>query len=158
MLVINDQEYISHHGVKGQKWGVLRYRNKDGSLTLLGKMRQRKINKKRAKNLEKARKAKSEAAKASKRHDASKMTDDDLRKAINRKQLENTYNSLVAPSQRQVSTGRKIVNDLFMKGVLPGVTAGVKTIVQTQVTQRGNKYLNDLFGKVDAEVKKDQKK
>lgn len=158
MLVINNQEYISHHGVKGQKWGVLRYRNKDGSLTLLGKMRQRNINKKRAKNLEKARKVKSESVKASKKHDASKMTDDDLRKAINRKQLENTYNALVVPSQHQVSTGRKIVNDLFMKGVLPGVTAGVKTIVQTQVTQRGNKYLNDLFGKVDAEVKKYQKK
>ena len=22
MLLINDQEYISHHGVKGMKWGV----------------------------------------------------------------------------------------------------------------------------------------
>lgn len=29
-----------HHGVKGQKWGVRRYRNKDGTLTYLGKKRQ----------------------------------------------------------------------------------------------------------------------
>ena len=28
---------LSHYGVKGMKWGVRRYRNKDGSLTPLGK-------------------------------------------------------------------------------------------------------------------------
>ena len=29
--------YIEHHGVKGQKWGVRRYQNKDGSRTKEGK-------------------------------------------------------------------------------------------------------------------------
>lgn len=28
--------YISHHGVKGQKWGIRRYQNPDGSLTAEG--------------------------------------------------------------------------------------------------------------------------
>lgn len=28
---------LYHHGIKGQKWGVRRYRNEDGSLTPLGK-------------------------------------------------------------------------------------------------------------------------
>ena len=28
---------LYHHGVKGQKWGVRRYQNKDGSLTSAGK-------------------------------------------------------------------------------------------------------------------------
>lgn len=32
-------ECLIHYGVKGQKWGVRRYQNKDGSLTLAGKKR-----------------------------------------------------------------------------------------------------------------------
>lgn len=31
--------YIEHHGILGQKWGVRRYQNKDGSLTAAGKKR-----------------------------------------------------------------------------------------------------------------------
>lgn len=31
--------YLEHHGIMGQKWGVRRYRNKDGSLTEAGKRR-----------------------------------------------------------------------------------------------------------------------
>ena len=30
---------IKHHGIKGQKWGVRKYQNKDGSLTDAGKKR-----------------------------------------------------------------------------------------------------------------------
>lgn len=32
---------LSHHGIKGQKWGIRRYQNKDGSLTSAGKARYR---------------------------------------------------------------------------------------------------------------------
>jgi hypothetical protein len=30
---------LSHHGIKGMKWGIRRYQNKDGSLTSQGKKR-----------------------------------------------------------------------------------------------------------------------
>ena len=33
---------LYHHGVKGMKWGVRRYQNKDGSLTAAGKTRMNK--------------------------------------------------------------------------------------------------------------------
>lgn len=31
--------YLAHHGVKGQKWGVRRFQNKDGTLTKEGRSR-----------------------------------------------------------------------------------------------------------------------
>lgn len=43
------EEYLAHHGVKGQKWGIRRYQNQDGSYTAEGLARLGR------KNLEKAR-------------------------------------------------------------------------------------------------------
>ena len=37
-LVMNDGSYIEHHGIEGQKWGVRRWQNKDGTLTEAGRI------------------------------------------------------------------------------------------------------------------------
>lgn len=37
-----DPNYIAHYGIKGQKWGVRRFRNPDGTLTAEGRRRARK--------------------------------------------------------------------------------------------------------------------
>lgn len=34
-----EYNYLEHHGIVGQKWGVRRYQNMDGSLTVEGKKR-----------------------------------------------------------------------------------------------------------------------
>lgn len=34
-----DYTYLVHHGIKGQRWGIRRFRNEDGSLTPAGKKR-----------------------------------------------------------------------------------------------------------------------
>ena len=36
-MIVNGE--LCHHGIKGQKWGVRRYQNPDGSLTAAGKRR-----------------------------------------------------------------------------------------------------------------------
>ena len=51
-ILINGELY--HHGIKGQRWGIRRYQNKDGSLTPAGKKRQREEVKQERKRLEKA--------------------------------------------------------------------------------------------------------
>ena len=34
---LTQEDYLQHHGVKGQKWGQRQYQNEDGSLTALGR-------------------------------------------------------------------------------------------------------------------------
>lgn len=35
--MISEEEYLAHHGILGQKWGIRRYQNPDGSLTEEGR-------------------------------------------------------------------------------------------------------------------------
>lgn len=38
-MMNDDTDSLTHYGIRGQKWGVRRYQNKDGSLTEAGKKR-----------------------------------------------------------------------------------------------------------------------
>ena len=70
-----NKDTLTHHGVKGQKWGVRRYYNADGSLTNKGKERVAK-----------------EVAKKMQKIDPVKlMSDDELRSANTRAALEKNY-------------------------------------------------------------------
>lgn len=44
-IIYRDEEYLAHHGIKGQRWGVRRYQNADGTLTEEGKKKYRKLQK-----------------------------------------------------------------------------------------------------------------
>lgn len=62
---------LSHHGIKGQKWGVRRFQNKDGTLTAKGKKRY-----------------------ADGPEDISKLSNEELQSRINRMRNEKRYYEL----------------------------------------------------------------
>lgn len=68
---MNDSNYIAHHGVKGQKWGVRRFQNPDGTRTALGKSRSMSMKDRiKARSEQKAEaKAEKKAASAEERHE-----------------------------------------------------------------------------------------
>lgn len=138
-----DNIYLTHHGIKGQKWGIRRFQQKDGSLTQAGRKRYGSSTyeawvenrKKKAQERAKARAA-SEAAKrereeakrkekvanAYRKKSAGEMTDEELTSAINRARLEDAYRQL---RPEQVSAGKAFAKKLLNEAVIPAaVTAG----------------------------------
>lgn len=158
-----------HDGVKGMRWGVRRYQNKDGSLTPEGKKRRRlgevvhdhKVAKKRKAALEKARatkaankeaeeKAKAEAEKRAKdvaagKISAKKMTDQELQTALTRMQNEQKYKEALLETRPM----RKLMSQTWDKAIVPGITEGGKELVKKALINKGS----DLLGLDKKEAK-----
>lgn len=112
ILTTNGELY--HWGIKGQKWGVRRYQNKDGSLTAAGKKRQKKL-------------TADEKERASRKKDLKNrrtMSDADLKKKIERLKMEKEFKSL---TNEDINPGKTFVNDVMSsagKKVLTIAAAG----------------------------------
>lgn len=122
-----NEAVIYHHGIKGQKWGVRRYQNKDGTLTAAGKKREQKMNdklKSANKELKKLR-AENKSLKRSTSANSravNEMSDDELRQKINRLNMEKQY----ADIYRQVhptkpNPGKEFMNRMLKETVAPAL-------------------------------------
>lgn len=104
---------LMHYGIRGMKWGVRRYQNKDGSLTTAGKKRRAKLEA----ELDKLGGKKSDSDdSASKPKTVKEMNDNELRDAVNRLQLEKQFRSLQSElNPKKVSAGKEFVGKLGKK-------------------------------------------
>lgn len=114
---------LYHFGIKGMKWGVRRYQNKDGTLTSKGKSRYASGNKN-----QNAHKMHDDYAKRHSKKRISEMSDAELRDRINRMQMEQQYSQL-----NKYSGKGKIQVDKIVKA---GTT--VATLTGTAVTIYNN--------------------
>lgn len=90
---------LCHWGIKGMKWGVRRYQNRDGTLTPAGKIRYSDGNA-GSSSSSVAKSSDSEGTTKTSTKSISEMSDDDLRKLVNRKQIERQLRDLMAAEER----------------------------------------------------------
>ena len=122
-------QQIQHSGIKGQRWGVRRFQNEDGSLTEEGKKRYGTPEKyraaaKEASALEESTRGASSAAstaasimntqRGSKaiRKDYSELTDQELQRRVNRLNLERAYGDLSGDT-KYVKTGQEKAREIL---------------------------------------------
>lgn len=148
---------LMHWGIKGMKWGVRRYQNKDGSLTPAGRKRydqemaklkeeekiaknklrtQAKLNKLEEKRKEvealKSGKPLPKATQNTSKPSVKDMSDEELRRVVNRMTLEQQYSKL---RPEQVSTGKKFVDKVMKDVVAPTAVEVGKQVLKDSMTK-----------------------
>lgn len=157
ILTTKTESELYHHGVKGMKWGVIRWRKKRFDKRLRKEKERAKLlkEKERVKNREEklnSLKSSNESRKKNLTKPATKnpneperktvkdLSDTELRNRVNRMQLEAQYAQY---SKSDMTRGQKIVNEVLNKVVIPAVEEQGKTIlkdiIDTQYKKRKTK-------------------
>lgn len=109
-----DNSELYHHGILGQKWGVRRFQNPDGSLTPEGRERYSSDNKERSVVSRVKQGAHDLAVKRAVKtgKGLSVLSDDELRDALNRRNTELNYKrTMDSLNPKKVHKGRQILAD-----------------------------------------------
>lgn len=133
-IVTRHNDELQHHGIKGQKWGIRRFQNKDGSLTPRGRQRYEKVTIDGQTYRVEGRdpsKAADEAVRRAREQgfEAYRYTSDDKRSKVRQVELEQRYIKLGYPKDvaqkqaRRVVKGEKFVTAMYMTTI--GISAAV---------------------------------
>ena len=140
------EQYLVHHGILGQKWGVRRYQNPDGTLTAEGRLRYRQDSK--TGKYVKLTSSERKAAVAKQKAEAEKRNKSPRNKKINEltdKQLEKYINRL--SNEKRAIELRNDVNRLDPKPVSAGEQFAkrlLKETIEPAVINIGKQYLEKM--------------
>lgn len=126
---------LYHWGIKGQKWGVRRYRNEDGTLTEAGKKRYSSTANALSDIYKEHKDSIKSYSRAVKPSNVKRMSDKDLDERIERLKKEDLYKEL---SYKRLSNGEKFVHDVLSKSG--------KVIATGAAVYLGRKALQAIFG------------
>lgn len=132
-----ENNYIEHHGTKGQKWGIRRYQHKDGTLTPLGRKRLEKLNKERSKLLNDSEQI---DKKTPVKKSVKNLSDEELKSMINRLQMEKQLTELT--KQPETKKGKSAVMQILSKS---GQTAAT-TLTTAAFTYMGKQAIKKMAG------------
>ena len=139
---------LYHHGIKGMRWGIRRFQNKDGSLTSAGKKRYGDEDDKNTSET-KPTKPKQLPEHIPKKQMKS-MTAEELKGRIERLELEQNLRKLENTVYPQ--RGKKFVLDVLEKSG-KNITEQLTTLAMGSAA---NKILQEVMGSFDEKYKKEQ--
>ena len=129
------KQYLSHHGIKGQKWGVRRYQNEDGTLTAEGKKRY------------------SEADTWSK-EESRTLSNEELDRRNTRMQKEQQYRNNIDnrhPTKKEVSGAAK---KIFVSTAIGAASAAMTLKYKDKLEKLGKKKVEEATEKAAASTAK----
>lgn len=182
-MINYEEEYLAHHGTKGQRWGVRRFQNSDGSLTAAGKLRysvgnggrsiSKKVDPKSAAKLKKQQikedaklerlkikeAAKNEKLEKKKSHISNKeyvktLSDEKLKAINNRDIAENTW---LKNHPEKKTVGKYIADDLLKPAFEKAMKEQVNNYVNKFVNYSTKKVVDSILNSPDFKEKSKKK-
>ena len=149
-----DNNELYHYGILGMKWGIRRTPSQLGH-----RIKQRKVEKQRKENLAKARQARAERQKKLKsgKLKPKEMTEAELRKEVQRLQLEKQYMDLKRDTSSQ-NKGKTFASK-YGGQLVDKLITNVGIDLVTQVAKSaGAKGIDDIIDKINAKIPEDKNK
>lgn len=107
---------LYHHGIRGQRWGIRRFQNEDGTLTPAGLRRQAKIERiamrQEVRNAKARAKADRKISMIGKNVKTEKLSNEELKARIDRLNLEKEYKTL-KNDVKGISAGKEFINKIL---------------------------------------------